>query len=98
MINYIRSKIFNNEDSTTTKSTSTESTIKPTPSSTSNPSNSKCANGNGYYGDKESGCKKFYVCKDLQNGNYDITIFDCPSHLLFDEKIKSCNYPSQVSC
>ena len=99
MINFIKSKILNDNGSTTTESTTTESTTSPTTRpTTTNPSDVKCKNGHGYYSDTASGCKKFYICVSLPNGGYNTVYFNCPSGLLFDDKIKSCNYPSQVSC
>ncbi|CAF0850254.1 unnamed protein product [Brachionus calyciflorus] len=89
VINFIKEKIFGENLTTTTKTTSTSSTTKP---------NNKCPNGTGTYADKDSNCRKFYVCSLDSQGNYRIEIFDCPADLLFDDKIKICNYPNQVIC
>lgn len=91
LINFIKTELMNGDVLTTTSQTSI------TTASTSRPVDQRCMNGPGYYADKQSQCRKFYLCA-ASNGKFNIFEFECPNGLLFDEKILACNYQSQVMC
>lgn len=107
MINFIKSNLNGNEPDTTTSSTTTnptdttttETTSQTTSSTTTKDnSNDKCPNGDGYYADKETSCRNFYYCLYTGTSNAIIYQFTCPAGLLFDQKLKICNYPNVVVC
>ena len=89
-----------------TASTPTKSIQPVTTASTTNafadPTKSsnvgKCAAGDGYHADIASGCTKFYLCQFSGTPYESIISFTCPNSLLFDTKIKACNYMHSVNC
>lgn len=77
------------------------STTKPSIFTSTQPSggsNYKCPNGDGYYPDKLSGCRKYYVCLHTGTQFAQINEFTCPGDLLFDKNTSTCNYPNLVVC
>lgn len=68
-------------------------TAQPTQPPATAPPNGICKKA-GYVRD-EKDCNVFYQCIQL-NGIYKIVKFNCPSGLVFDTKINSCNYKNLV--
>ena len=60
--------------------------------------NGKCPNGDGYYVDYSSGCQNYYLCNFSGTSYQTVTNYSCPNGLLFDDKLKVCNWANQVSC
>ena len=58
----------------------------------------KCSAGDGYHADVASGCTKFYLCQFSGTPHESVISFTCPNSLLFDTKIKACNYMHSVNC
>ena len=83
--------------STTKLQTSTKE-LSTTIKTTSRASSNLCSNGNGYYPDLSTNCRKFYVCQFFGTSFHRIDYFDCPSGLMFDKTLLTCNYDYLVSC
>ena len=102
--NLISSTTSKPTDSTSTTTIKSQTTIKALTDTTTkittqnNIPNNLCFNGNGYYPDLSTGCKKFYVCVYAGSNNEKVTYFDCPSGLLFDKTSSTCNFDYLVSC
>jgi len=47
----------------------------------------------GYFSDKRQSCRHFYRCENGYRND-----FQCPSNLIFDERIGSCLPPSSYTC
>lgn len=58
----------------------------------------KCPNGNDYYADYQSGCRKYYICMFIGTPWETYQLFQCPETTLFDNNIKTCNHAENVSC
>lgn len=80
----------NNDNTITSPSTSA---IPSTPSTTTGtgPSSVDCRT-DGYHRDPND-CSSFIICD-----NQIAHSFKCPTPLLYDESIRTCNWPSVVSC
>ncbi|RMZ93813.1 putative chitinase 3, partial [Brachionus plicatilis] len=57
-----------------------------------------CVNGDGYYPEKSSGCRRYYLCSFSGTPDANISFFTCPSRLIFDKVTKSCNFPHAAVC
>lgn len=62
-----------------------------TPPTSTPPSNNNCKL-DGYFRDP-SDCSSFYICD-----NHVAYLFKCPTPLLYDETINTCNWPAAVIC
>ena len=82
---------------TSKKQTASTVTTKKKPTTkaatTNGQTDDKCFNGDGFYADKASDCKKFYRCF---NGK--ISNFECGAGTLLDETISTCNHQGLVKC
>lgn len=78
--------------STTQKPTTSTTETVCTESTTVDPDDNLPCEEYGMYRHPKN-CAKFYTCNE--NG---VFIFSCPSGLLFDELILSCNWPDNVIC
>jgi len=59
----------------------------------------QCPNVNdGYYADKELGCKFYIVCQRMGSNHQQIHRMHCPEFLLFDEERQICNWAEEVKC
>ena len=43
-------------------------------------------------------CRKYYQCSNVNTSNIRQVLVDCPRGLLFDDKLKICNFPLLVKC
>jgi hypothetical protein len=57
-----------------------------------------CSIGDGYYSDKSSRCKKYYICTFSNTPYETINFLECPENTLFDETVKTCNIKEKVIC
>jgi hypothetical protein len=62
------------------------------------PSQSKCGNGVLYYPNVANGCKSFFQCVPLGNGQFKSVEQQCPAGLLFNKKTLTCDWPANVEC
>ncbi len=59
----------------------------------------KCFNGDGFYANVTSGCKKFYQCHMTKTVRFaKITDYSCPESFLFDSITKACRLAPLVKC
>lgn len=57
------------------------------------------AQNNCYFADLYSGCRAFHACVPSSDGEtYTLDTYTCPPGLLFNKEIKSCDFPSKVTC
>ncbi|CAF0926589.1 unnamed protein product, partial [Brachionus calyciflorus] len=57
----------------------------------------KCPN-NGLYANYAKGCREFYSCVHVGTRWENVVSMSCPASLLFDNRVKSCNYANLVNC
>lgn len=57
----------------------------------------KCPN-NGLYPNYQTGCREFYSCWHVGTRWENVVSMSCPARLLFDNRVKSCNYEQLVDC
>lgn len=57
----------------------------------------KCLN-NGLYPNYQKGCREFYTCWHVGTRWENAMSMSCPHNLLFDNRLKTCNYAHRVNC
>lgn len=57
----------------------------------------KCPN-NGLYPNYQTGCREFFFCWHVGTRWENVVSLSCPAKLLFDNRVKSCNYAQLVDC
>lgn len=62
------------------------------------PTGSGVCQGRDYYADRASGCTYFYQCMFMGTQWERAHRMACPAGLLFDNNIKTCNWPASVVC
>jgi len=82
---------------TTILSSASSKIASTSKSPTVTPSGGKCSNGDRYYAIQ--GCTGYYQCIYSGTANQLVTaVIYCPSGLLFDAKINTCNWATSVLC
>ncbi len=57
-----------------------------------------CINGDGFYPDKLSGCRKFYRCVYTGTQYVQVNEFYCPDQTLFSSSLSICVWQGSVVC
>jgi hypothetical protein len=57
-----------------------------------------CINGDGFYPDKLSGCRKFYRCVYTGTQYVQVNEFFCPDQTLFSSSLSICVWQGSVVC
>jgi chitinase len=97
---------------TTPTTTSTSTTTTPTPTTTTTApttttakvtniidlSQLVCINGDGFYPDKLSECRKFYRCVYTGTQYVQVNEFFCPDQTLFSSSLSICVWQGSVVC
>jgi hypothetical protein len=59
----------------------------------------KCFNGDGFYANVTSRCRKFYQCQMTKTVRFTkITEYSCPDLFMFDSETKACKLANLVKC
>lgn len=58
----------------------------------------KCSKEDGFYADYNSNCENYFLCMFSGTTMERIIDYSCPAGLLFDDKLKICNWANLVTC